>query len=514
MGDQEKKSTTPYVCKHCGANLEIQSMSDIAYCPYCGTAYSPSDLLNESDTIKAERIRAQSVLEVETARIKEAAEKEKREESKSEEENFKKSKFGKFLIVCAILCAVVTVLIFLIRFSFAGVISLLQTGMFATAWISGAGILKKIKKGVRVLITIGAFVLILPFVLSCRASACAPKETKPEKFDWADIELSEELPKPQKTYGEIDHNTRTAAILTLCDVTEKGFRAYRDECMESGYTIESDEAQHAYAAYNREGFHLRLVYSESQEEMTVFIDAPEELGVLIWPQRGLGSMLPKPVSEVGDITEDSTGAFAVRVGDTPIDAYREYVRACEAAGFVEEYAREDKSFSAQDETGYRLCLEYIGFDRMDVELKAPETPAPIVTDAPETEEPETTAPSEIPTEVPTAVPTAVPTEVPTEEVFEEMINGMRASFKDAMDSYEEFIDEYCAFMKKYMATDGNDPTLLLNYFEMIAELAEMEKAFAEWGEEELNDTEMAYYLQVQTRVTKKLWEIAQQEKIG
>ena len=32
---------------------------------------------------------------------------------------------------------------------------------------------------------------------------------------------------------------------------------------------------------------------------------------------------------------------------------------------------------------------------------------------------------------------------------EEMVDGMRVSFKEAMDSYEKFFDEYVAFMKKY-----------------------------------------------------------------
>lgn len=33
---------------------------------------------------------------------------------------------------------------------------------------------------------------------------------------------------------------------------------------------------------------------------------------------------------------------------------------------------------------------------------------------------------------------------------EELVDGLRPEFKEAMDSYEAFYDEYCAFMKKYM----------------------------------------------------------------
>lgn len=55
---------------------------------------------------------------------------------------------------------------------------------------------------------------------------------------------------------------------------------------------------------------------------------------------------------------------------------------------------------------------------------------------------------------------------------------MRKDFKEAMDSYEAFMNEYCDFIKK----------------------------FDQWGGEDLNDAEFAYYMEVQTRAYERLAE--------
>ena len=77
-----------------------------------------------------------------------------------------------------------------------------------------------------------------------------------------------------------------------------------------------------------------------------------------------------------------------------------------------------------------------------------------------------------------------------------------------MDSYEAFYDEYCDFMKKY-AENSTDLKLIAEYADMVSELAEMDKKFQAWDEGEMNDAELKYYLEVNTRVTQKLLEVAE-----
>ena len=79
-----------------------------------------------------------------------------------------------------------------------------------------------------------------------------------------------------------------------------------------------------------------------------------------------------------------------------------------------------------------------------------------------------------------------------------------------MDSYEQFIDEYIAFMKKYADSDGSDLSLLSDYVKYMSKYAEMADKFSKWENEDLSTAETAYYIAVQTRVSKKLLEAALQ----
>ena len=77
-----------------------------------------------------------------------------------------------------------------------------------------------------------------------------------------------------------------------------------------------------------------------------------------------------------------------------------------------------------------------------------------------------------------------------------------------MDSYEAFYDEYCDFMRKY-ADNPTDLGLFADYADMMLEAADMSEKFDAWNEDEMNDAELKYYLEVSNRVAQKLLEVAQ-----
>ncbi|MEY8233618.1 leucine-rich repeat domain-containing protein [Oscillospiraceae bacterium 50-16] len=89
----------------------------------------------------------------------------------------------------------------------------------------------------------------------------------------------------------------------------------------------------------------------------------------------------------------------------------------------------------------------------------------------------------------------------------EPIAGIRPEFKEAMDSYEAFYDEYCAFMKQYSA-NPTDLTLLGKYTDMLSRLADMDEKFEAWESEDLSNEELKYYLEVSNRITAKLLDAA------
>ena len=94
-------------------------------------------------------------------------------------------------------------------------------------------------------------------------------------------------------------------------------------------------------------------------------------------------------------------------------------------------------------------------------------------------------------------------ELSSAESSEEMIDGMRKSFVESMDSYEAFFDEYVEFMTLYTNSPSSSE-MLLQYLDFMQKYAEYMDKFEKVGYEDLNEKEMSYYLEVQSRITQKL----------
>ncbi len=95
-----------------------------------------------------------------------------------------------------------------------------------------------------------------------------------------------------------------------------------------------------------------------------------------------------------------------------------------------------------------------------------------------------------------------------ENKTEALVDGMRPDFKAAMDSYESFMNDYVDFMKKYN-NNPSDPELLSEYADFMHKYSDFVEDFEKWEDEEMNNAEAAYYIDVQARVNKKLLEISQ-----
>jgi hypothetical protein len=121
-----------------------------------------------------------------------------------------------------------------------------------------------------------------------------------------------------------------------------------------------------------------------------------------------------------------------------------------------------------------------------------ETTTEIVTEA--TTEKKTVTTTEATTEEET-------TEVETEETTEKA--GMSSDFKDMLDAYEEYMDEYIEFMQLYNK-NPTDAELMSQYMEMMVKYNEYATTISKLDESEMTDEEAAYYIEVTGRVTQKL----------
>lgn len=309
-----------------------------------------------------------------------------------------------------------------------------------------------------------------------------------KKIDWDDMVLGEMLPEPPSNKGTLYENSEEQLWVSLDGVSDDQYNDYLDACIDTGFTVDEDKSSYSYKAYNSDGYSLDM--SHIGENLSINLEAPMELGSITWPSSTVGNLLPAPKSTTGKFSYEHDDSFFVYIGNTSKADYDQYVADCSANGFTVDYDKGDTYYRADNADGYHISLTYKGNNIMTVEIKAPKN------DEASTSDPATTEPST--TESSTSPET---TESNTDT------NVLRSDFKEAMDSYENFMDEYVAFMKKYK-DNPSDAGLLADYASYMSKYADMVEKFDKWESEDLTDAELAYYIDVQTRVSKKLLEVA------
>ena len=337
------------------------------------------------------------------------------------------------------------------------------------------------------------FYVIAAVALIAIISAISGGKGKGEKIEWSKIELRDQLPEPPSNRGTLFENSDEEFWVSLDGVSDDQYNDYLDACVDKGFTVDADKSSYSYKAYNADGYSLDM--SHIGDGLSITLKAPMNFGSITWPSSTVGNMLPAPKSTTGKFSYEHDDSFFVYVGETSKADYDQYVADCSANGFNIDYDKGDTYYRADNADGYHISLKYEGNNIMAVEIKASKN-SDTGTSEPATTEPstETTAPSE-----------SSSTETKPNDT--ELVDGMRKDFKDAMDSYEAFMDEYVAFMKKY-SDNPSDVGLLADYTKYMSKYADMVEKFDKWEREDLNDAELAYYIDVQARVSKKLLDVA------
>lgn len=106
---------------------------------------------------------------------------------------------------------------------------------------------------------------------------------------------------------------------------------------------------------------------------------------------------------------------------------------------------------------------------------------------------------------------AGPTEVAQEEEkisedsqqSDEASEGIRIEFKEALDSYEEFVDEYISFLKEFQESD-DITSMMDDYNSYFIKYTDTMDKIQKLDSGDLSTEEAAYYLEVVTRITQKL----------
>lgn len=209
-----------------------------------------------------------------------------------------------------------------------------------------------------------------------------------------------------------------------------------------------------------------------------------------WPTSAIAQLLPVPEDlRNGVISSDREDYLSVYLGKMSKDDYQSYVEQCKETGFTVDYSSSDDYYFANNSEGYRLSVDY-DVDRrmMDVSVSAPVETTPTPEATPE--------PTETTTEEPTTDDTS------SEEVDPD--------FKATMDSYETTINNYCNFMEKYNNAGPEDTAAMLaDYTSYLQQYTETIDALNSVDEDSLSVADLAYYTEVNGRISQRLLEVGQ-----
>lgn len=324
--------------------------------------------------------------------------------------------------------------------------------------------------------------------------------TKGEKINQTELILGDHLPKFPGNKAEVTTDTKECLDIEIYRISQKKYNQYLKKCKQE-FNKDDSSTSDILNAFNDDNYELYMTYDKSKKRISIKLDAPQELKKIRWPTSEVAKAIPQPNSTMGRIEVDKSNHFLVYIGNTSLDEYSKYVDKCIEKGFDKDYQKNEKIFSAENSDGYELRIYYKGGNVMsiDVSYDSESTPEPSESTTPSTS-PETSA-----TTTPSATPSATPSPTPSSSTSTSK-SGISSDFKKAMDSYEAFIDEYVSFMKKYKA-NPTDTALLSKYSSMMSKLTEQEAAFEKWDSDSLTAEEAAYYVQVQTRVSKKLLDV-------
>ena len=217
----------------------------------------------------------------------------------------------------------------------------------------------------------------------------------------------------------------------------------------------------------------------------------ENFGEFRWPRSAIAQALPTPKSTFGNINWEDASGFYVEVGNTSNEDFNAYIDECWERGFTLEYNKGNDFFWADHQDGYHVDIRHDGANIMTIWA---------MTRNNETE-------SEL---TPEPTPTPEPQDNGDNQDGNDNVGGAENpvtpdyDWRQFLIDYEEWMDDYIAFLKKYEA----DPTNL----ELLTESLDLMIKAAEWAEraEEIetdleNDPDaLKEYLEVLTRILKKL----------
>lgn len=277
------------------------------------------------------------------------------------------SMFGKVMTVGIGVSAFLFLIALAFGTVFAVIFSVLQIALLVVACLMKKGVIKTPNKTLQIVLPIIALVLIVPYMLLFSVGS---EYKDAETINWSELIMGEVIPEPASNLGEIYSNSDDYLSVEIVKLSAEQYKEYLTACKDKGFTVDSDQSDTLYDAYNKDGYKLHLYYYE--DELDINLNAPMEMSQITWSTSDYGKMLPTPKSTLGKIEKDDKTGLTVYIGETTLDDYNAYVTACTEKGFTVNSQKAEKTFTASNANGYKLTVDYKGNNTMYISLKEPE----------------------------------------------------------------------------------------------------------------------------------------------
>lgn len=386
------------MCENCSGTLTVDSDSDVLVCPYCGH----KALIVETEAVKMARIRMEANKEIELAKIESQKAGKEEQERNERGQKFKKSFKAKLLLVMVVFCAFVMIRYFTEGNVGLGFLGILPTVFFALSWAMGMQFIPEKKPNMHSIFTLLAWISLIVVIAVDEQEPQVDPVTPPtptqekdvvdvfkdwtdigdlgnynpysyytgqEELEWNRLEMSKYLPELPSTKGIIWYDVKDAAEVWVWDVNSgETFDAYRDACIEMGYTIDYDKQLDYYQAYNEDGYKTTLTYDAEDSVMRVALDYPKPFADISWPTMGVAKDVPAFTGHKGFIEYDSDTNFTVYYEKVTKEELKAYAELVKEAGFDNDYYCYEDGFSGKDGNG-KVVYGYLkGFQTLELNV--------------------------------------------------------------------------------------------------------------------------------------------------
>lgn len=266
----------------------------------------------------------------------------------------------------------------------------------------------------------------------------------------------------------------------------------------------------------------------------------EDCKPLEFPRDGISAKLPEIKKITGRISYEYSDHMSMRVCGMSTNAYDNYLTEVKKAGFTVDYEKGSHSYQALNNDGDKIRLYYDGDDqRLSIEIESAsyleeqeKERAEYEKEQKEKEEKETAEQQKADEAAKKKAEEQKQAEEERKKAEEEQkraeeeqkkaqeeeagkqqeqnqaqSGGVTPAVKEAMDSYESYMNKYCDFMEKYNK-EGAPASMLTDYLSMLKEYNGMTKKIDDMDQSSWSDADTQYYLEVMNRVNQRLASIS------